>query len=202
MTSTRYEQRSRPRGGRLRCSGAMDDFAAAVCRPCSTEGRQRPRLLTVPTPHGILHALHPPTDRHLAIDGGGAAAWHPRLPAIAGVGVARDRGTQPGGEYPVSGCQRRDDGLAGHHAAGASARADLRSVDDDFRFVGGPVDHRAAVQHGPRHRHRRAGCAGGDQSGEGDVAEHAALSAGVQPGESGRRADHDARAHLGQSATA
>ncbi|KAG1195783.1 hypothetical protein G6F35_013117 [Rhizopus arrhizus] len=143
---------------------------------------------------GLFDDLHPPPHRHLAVDGGAVAAGHPRLPQAAGVGAAGNRCTQPGGHHPVPRRQRHHHGLAGHHATGAPVRADLRAGADDLRLLGRVVDDHPAVLDGPRHRHRRAGRAGGDPPGHPALV--AALPAGLQPGEPGRRGHRHPEADL------
>ena len=72
--------------------------------------------------------------------------------------------------------------------------------DDEFGQLRRAVHHRPAVHHEARHRRRRAGRAVG--AARGAAAGRTALPAGLQPGQSGRRADHDPGDDLGQPAAA
>ena len=59
--------------------------------------------------------------------------------------------------------------------------------------------HHAAVRSRPRHRRRRARRAGGDQCGAQPAADRPAEQPDLPQGQSGRRADHDHRADLGDA---
>ena len=70
-------------------------------------------------------------------------------------------------------------------------------IADVVAELGGRVGHHAALRPRHRHRHRRAGSAGGDQRGGQSAAGRSAGAADLRQGQSGRRADPDARRDVG-----
>ena len=67
---------------------------------------------------------------------------------------------------------------------------------DDVAELGRRLGHHAALRPRHRPRHRRAGSAGGDQRGRQSAARRPAGAADLRQGQSGRRADPDARRRL------
>ena len=143
-----------------------------------------------------LRPLHPPADRDLAARRRGDAGRRARLLVAAGLGAAAGRFPDHPGDDAAAGRQSRHHRLAGDGAAGAAVRPDPRAADHDLvELLRHQPDH-AAVRSQPRHRRRRAGRAVGDQCRRLDAAAQPSLSADLFQGESGRRADHHAGAHL------
>ena len=96
--------------------------------------------------------------------------------------------------------QPGDHGLVGRHAARAGIRPDRLRDRNDLAKHSGPDEHHAAVRSESQHRcgdaRRRIGDQCRAQLSAGESAEQSDLS----EGESGRCADHDHRADVGQAA--
>ena len=114
----------------------------------------------------------------------GVAAAAGRLPDHLGAGAAARR--QPGNHGGDRG-----------HAAGARARPHRRRHRDDLVEFARLDAHHAAVRPQSRHRRRRARRAGGDQRRAQPAADRPAEQSDLPQGQSGRCADHDPGADLG-----
>ena len=147
-----------------------------------------------------LRALHPAAGRHHAADGGDPAGRHRRLPLPAALGAARGRLSDHPGADLLSRRQPGGDDLVGHRAARAAVRPDAGPQPDVVGQLGRRLGHHAAVQPRSQPRHRRAGGAGGDQRRRQSAAGRPAGAADLRQGQSGRRADPDARADLEDAA--
>ena len=125
---------------------------------------------------------------------------HRRLSLPAALGAAGGRLSDDPGADLLSGRQPGCDDLVGHRAAGAAVRPDAGPEPDVVDELGRRLGHHAAVQPRPQPRRRRAGGAGGDQRGRQPAAVRPAGAADLRQGQSGRRADPDAGAHLEDAA--
>ena len=118
---------------------------------------------------------------------------HRRLPRAAAVGAAGGRlPDDPGGDALSRREPGRDD-VVGHRAAGAPVRPDAGPEPDVVDELRRRLGHHAAVQPRAAARRRRAGGAGRDQRRGQLPAGRPAAAADLQQGQSGRRADPDAR---------
>src|SRR5207245_773594 len=100
------------------------------------------------------------------------------------------------GERAAARREPRGDGGDRGDAARARARPHRRRHRDHFVLVARQLARHAAVRPRPRHRRRRARRAGCDQRRAQPVAHQPAAQSHLPQGQSGRRADHDPRAHL------
>ncbi len=137
--------------------------------------------------HEPVQAVHPAADRDLAVDGGGAARRHRRLPPAPRVGAAGGGLSDDPGDHLLSRRQPGRDGLRRHRAAGAPVRPGAGPEPDDLDQLRGGVDHHPAVHSRSRHRRRRAAGAGGDQRRRHLPAARPAEPAGLQQDEPGGR---------------
>ena len=133
--SGRDGARQRHRGGGLRRAGGRpvvvtDGQSRLQNGSHVTRSRRRPRSAAdrggIISTDEHLDPLHPPTGRHLAVDGGVRAGRHGRLSAAAGGAAAAGRFSDHQRERQIPRRQPGNDGDHGGAAAGAAVRADPR----------------------------------------------------------------------------
>ena len=145
-----------------------------------------------PVPH-----LHRSSGRDQSAHDRDPARRHRRFPLPAALGPARGRLSDDPGPDLLSRREPGGDDLVGDGAARAAVRPDAEPEPDDVAKLGRRVGHHVAVRARHRPRHRRAGSAGGDQRRRQSFARRPAGAADLRQGQSGRRADPDARRRFG-----
>ena len=143
--------------------------------------------------------FHPAPGRDVAADGGNHAGRRDRVSAASGIGSAGSRLSDNPGHDTVSRRKPGRDGVLGDRAARSAARADAGAQSDELGQLGRRIGHYPAVQSVPEPRHCRAAGPGGDQRGRQSAAFRPADAADLRQGQSGRCADPDLGADLGDN---
>jgi multidrug efflux pump len=144
----------------------------------------------------------PPADGDPAAHGRGGARRRRGVSRAAPVAAAAGGFSHRLGAGLAARRQSRDHGLFGGHAARAGVRPHRGSDRDDFAEHARPGEHHAAVRPLPQHRCGDARRGVGHQCGAQLSAGQPAEQSDLPQGQSGRRAHHDHRPHLGQAAAA
>ena len=159
----RRDQRAIAARRRLACCHQDSESAAgraakrAACRRTRTDEH--------------LGSLHPPADRHVAVDGGAGAGRHRGLSAVAGGAAAAGRFPDHPGQRHGARRQPRNHGRHRRHAARAPVRPDRRRRADELGELARLDRDHVAIRSQPQHRRRRAGRAGRDHRGRIEPAE-------------------------------
>ena len=173
--------------------GAPDGGAARTVARSARGARQRCRGSS----HEHLVALHRSPGRDDAAHDRRRARRRRGVPPASGVAAAAGRSADDLGLRVAAGREPRDDGGDGRDAARALAGPHRRRDGDDVDERARLDADRAAVRSRPRHQRRGARRAGGDQRGAELAAHGPQRQPLVSQGQSGRRADHDPGAHVG-----